>query len=226
MSTSSLPGADNTSKTRIYRRLRRSIIMGRRSPGERLDVEELALQFETSVTPVRDALQMLNQEGLVNIRPRSGYFVNRMTLKELRDMLELRKILELAAVERAALRVSEAEIVQLRNVHAGYTGDDDESYDRYTDENRRFHYLVARASGNHELAEMIGHLHDRLARFMVLRHAGKSQEITHAHIVDALEAHDVDQARQALLDDIESSRDAILDGIIDEVSASWHLDTL
>jgi len=226
MSIPSLSVADNTSKTRIYRRLRRSIIMGRRQPGERLDVEELALQFDTSVTPVRDALQMLNQEGLVMIRPRSGYFVARMTLKELRDMLDLRKVLELAAVERAALRVTESEVTQLRSVHAGYTGDDDESYDRYTDENRRFHYLIARASGNQELAEMIGHLHDRLARFMVLRHAGKSQEITHARIVDALEAHNIEQARQALLDDIESSRDAILDGIIDEVAASWHLDKL
>ncbi len=222
----SLSVADNTSKTRIYRRLRRFIIMGRRQPGERLDVEELALQFDTSVTPVRDALQMLDQEGLVTIRPRSGYFVARMTLKELRDMLELRKILELAAVERAALRATENEITQLRSVHAGYTGDDDESYDRYTDENRRFHYLIARASGNQELAEMIGHLHDRLARFMVLRHAGKSQEITHARVVKALEAHDVEQARLALLDDIESSQDAILDGIIDEVAASWHLDKL
>lgn len=226
MATPSLSEADNTSKTRIYRRLRRSIIMGRRNPGERLDVEQLALQFDTSVTPVRDALQMLNQEGLVTIRPRSGYFVARMTLKELRDMLDLRKILELAAVERAALRVTESDVTQLRSVHAGYTGDDDESYDRYTDENRRFHYLVARASGNQELAEMIGHLHDRLARFMVLRHAGKSQEITHARIVDALEAHDIEQARLTLLDDIESSRDAILDGIIDEVAASWHLDKL
>lgn len=226
MATPSLSEADNTSKTRIYRRLRRSIIMGRRNPGERLDIEQLALQFDTSVTPVRDALQMLNQEGLVTIRPRSGYFVARMTLKELRDMLDLRKILELAAVERAALRVTESDVTQLRSVHAGYTGDDDESYDRYTDENRRFHYLVARASGNQELAEMIGHLHDRLARFMVLRHAGKSQEITHARIVDALEAHNIEQARQALLDDIESSRDAILDGIIDEVAASWHLDKL
>ena len=217
---------DITSKTRIYRQVRRWIIIGRLKPGERLDVEELALQFDTSVTPVRDALQMLNQEGLVMIRPRSGYFVARMTLKELRDMLELRKILELAAVERAALRVTESEVTQLRSVHAGYTGDDDESYDRYTDENRRFHYLIARASGNQELAEMIGHLHDRLARFMVLRHAGKSQEITHARVVEALEAHDVEQARLTLLDDIESSRDAILDGIIDEVAASWHLDKL
>jgi len=211
---------DSTSKVKIFRQLRRSIIMGHRRPGERLEVEELAAGFETSVTPVRDALQMLSQEGLVMIRPRSGYFVASMTLKQLRDMLDLRKILELAAIERAALRITTEQINALRNVHAGYTGDDDESYDRYTDENRRFHYLIGLTAGNMELAEMIGHLHDRLARFMVLRHAGKSQEATHARIVDALEARDIDLARQALLEDIETSRDAILDGVLDEVAAS------
>jgi GntR family transcriptional regulator, rspAB operon transcriptional repressor len=215
---------DSTSKTRIYRQARRSIIMGHLKPGERLDIDLLARQFETSVTPVRDALQMLSQEGLVTIRPRSGYFVARMTLKQLRDMLDLRKILEMAAIERAALRATPEQVAELRVVHAGYTGDDDESYDRYTDENRRFHYLTALGSGNLELAEMIGHLHDRLARFMVLRHAGKSQEVTHSRIASALETHDVESARQAMLDDIDTSRDAILDGVLDEVSASWHVD--
>lgn len=214
---------DITSKTRIYRQVRRWIIVGRLQPGERLDVESLALNFETSVTPVRDALQMLSHEGLVTIRPRSGYFVTNITLKQLRDMLDLRKVLEIAAVERAAQRITPEQISQLRGVHAGYTGDDDESYDRYTDENRRFHFLVAQAAGNQELAEMIGHLHDRLARFMVLRHAGKSQEVTHARIVDALEAGDTVTARQALLDDIDTTRDAILDGVLDEVAEIWHL---
>ncbi|NTU99904.1 MAG: GntR family transcriptional regulator, partial [Methanoregulaceae archaeon] len=170
--SSTTPGS--TSKVKIFRQLRRSIIMGHHRPGKRLDIEELAARFETSVTPVRDALQMLGQEGLVTIRPRSGYFVASMTVKQLRDLLDLRTILELSAVERAATRITQEQITALRTVHAGYTGDDDESYDRYTDENRRFHYCMALASGNQELAEMIGHLHDRLARFMVLRHAGQS----------------------------------------------------
>jgi DNA-binding GntR family transcriptional regulator len=190
-----------------------------------LDIEEIARQYNTSITPVRDALQMLTQEGLVSIKPRSGYFVTRMTLKQLRDMMELRKILELAAVERAAMRITPAQIQELRSVHAGYTGDDDVSYDRYTDENRKFHVTIAIASGNLELAEMIGRLHDRLARFMVLRHAGQSQEYTHARIVDALEKHDPEAAKRALLDDIEVSHDEIIDEIIEEKADSWHVDT-
>ncbi len=215
-----------TTKQKIYKEIRRSIIMGHRKPGERLDVEEIARQYNSSITPLRDALQMLTQEGLVTIKPRSGYFVTRMTLKQLRDMMELRKILELAAVERAAMRITPSQIQELRTVHAGYTGDDDVSYDRYTDENRKFHVTIALASGNMELAELIGRLHDRLARFMVLRHAGQSQEYTHARIVDALEKHDPEAAKKALLEDIEVAHDEIIDEILEEKAGSWHVDTI
>jgi GntR family transcriptional regulator, rspAB operon transcriptional repressor len=221
MAETTLP--DQTSKLRIYKELRRAIIMGHSRPGERLEVEEIAHRYNTSVTPVRDALQMLNQEGLVAIRPRSGYFITSLTLKQLRDMLEMRKILEVAAVERAVQRVTPEQLQQLRTVHAGYTGDDEESYDRYTDENSRFHRLLAEASGNLKLAESVGHLMDRLARFMVLRHAGKSLEATHLRIADALAARDAEAARRALLEDIDSARDAILDEVIEGESDAWNL---
>ena len=94
---------DETSKSLIYKKLRRSIIMGHREPGERLNVEEIADEYNTSVTPVRDALQMLSHEDLVDIKPRSGYFVKSITLKQLRDLLDVRRVLELTAIERAAI---------------------------------------------------------------------------------------------------------------------------
>jgi DNA-binding GntR family transcriptional regulator len=197
--------------------------MGHIKPGTRLDIGELAGQYDTSVTPVRDAIQLLSQDDLVTIRPRSGYFVTRITLKKLREMLEIRKILELAAVDLAVTRISDEQLDDLRRVHAGYTGDDDDSYDRYTDENRRFHYLVALASGNNELAEMIGHLHDRLARFMVYRRAGESQEKSHERIIEALAAHDQQEARRNLLNDIETASDAILDFVLEDEADSWQL---
>ncbi len=217
---------DATLRHRIYKQLRRAIIMGRRAPGERLSVEELGHTYNAGISPVRDALQMLGQEGLVTIRPRSGYFVTSVTLKELRDMLEVREVLEVAVVERAAQRITEAELAALENVHAGYTGDDDESYDRYTDENRHFHYILGQVSGNAELAGMLGRLHDRLARFMVLRHAGGTQHETHAAIVAALRARDVAAARQAMLDEVTGSRQAILDRVMQGEGASWQITAL
>ena len=219
----SQPQLEETSKTLIYKKIRRSIIMGQRVSGERLNVEAIAQEYNTSVTPVRDALQMLSHEGLVVIKPRSGYFVESITLKQLRDLLDVRRILELAACERAAARATAEQIEAMRKVHAGYTGDDEESYDRYTDENRRFHYLLARASGNNELAELVGKLHDQLARFMVMRRAGKTMEVTHQQIIDALEAHDAETARQSLLEDIDRAHEAILDKIMEEDLESWRL---
>jgi DNA-binding GntR family transcriptional regulator len=214
---------DCTSKSLIYKKMRRSIIMGHRESAERLNIEAIAQEYNTSVTPVRDALQMLSHEGLVVIKPRSGYFVATITLKQLRDLLDVRRILELSGVERAALRITPEQIEELQAVHAGYTGDDDESYDRYTDENRKFHYLLAKASGNNELADLVGKLHDQLARFMVMRRAGKTMESTHKRILDAVIAHDSEAARQALLDDIDRAHEAILDTIMEADAESWHL---
>ena len=217
----SKPG--DTSKNLIYKELRRSISTGRRKPGERLDLDVLSKNYGTSVTPVRDALQMLGQEGLVTIKPRSGYFVTQITLKQLRDMLELREILEMASIERAAVRITDEQLEQLEHVHAGYTGEDDESYERYMDENRRFHCLIAEASGNHELADTLGRLHDQLIRFMVLCRVGETLERRHAIVIETLHTHDVATARQAMLDEINETRETILARVIQEEGAFWRL---
>lgn len=216
---------DQTSRNRIYTELRRSIIMGYRAPGERLSVDQLAQGYGTSVTPIRDALQMLSESGLVTIKPRSGYFVTRITLKQLRDLLDLREILELASVERAVANITDAQLDGLERIYRGYTGDDDESYDRYTEENRQFHVMLAQASGNQELADAVGRLHDRLARLMVICHAGKTMESTHAHTVHALRAGDVEAAREAMRAELGHTRAIILDYIIQEEGGAWHLDT-
>ncbi|MBF0389760.1 MAG: GntR family transcriptional regulator [Desulfamplus sp.] len=212
-----------TAKSDIYTTLRNAILNGKLNPGERLAVDLLKREFGTSVTPLRDALQMLNQEGLITIKPRSGYFVTRITLKELRDMLELREILELASIERAAKNITPEIIEILRATHAGYTGEDDLSYTRYTDENRNFHYLVAKASENMELAITLRHLLDRLARFMVIRHAGRDMANIHESLIQRLEAQDAQGAREVLINELNHTKIAILDRVMQEEAAFWHL---
>jgi DNA-binding GntR family transcriptional regulator len=70
---------------------------------------------------------------------------------------------------------------------------------------------------------MVGRLHDQLARFMVMRRAGKTMEVTHLRIVEALQVHDSETARQALLEDIDRAHEAILDKIMENDSETWHL---
>jgi DNA-binding GntR family transcriptional regulator len=207
----------------IYKKIRTDIILGRKKPGERLSIDILKKEFGTSVTPVRDALQMLSQEDLVTIKPRSGYYIALVSLKDLNDMLELRQILELAAVERAAEKIQDEQIAHLENVHEGYTNDEDESYSRYTEENRTFHYLVAKASGNQELARHIGHLHDRMARFMVIVRSGKHMINIHTRLIERLKAHDPVGAKKTLQKELNEARIAIMEKIMQEESGSWLL---
>ena len=215
----------DASKHVIYKKIRADIITGKKNPGERLSIDTLKKEFGTSVTPVRDALQMLSQEDLVTIKPRSGYYIALVSLKELNDMLELRQILELASVERAAKKIDDEQIALLEKVHAGYTDDDDETYSRYTEENRNFHYLVAKASGNHELARQIGHLHDRLARFMIIVRSGKHMIDIHSRLIERVKAHDPVGAKKTLQNELDEARTAIMDKIMREEAGSWHLGT-
>jgi DNA-binding GntR family transcriptional regulator len=211
------------SKKRIYKDLRRSIIMGHCKSGSRLIVKEIAKRYNISVTPVRDALQILSHEGLVTIKPRSGYYVTALTLKQLRDILDMRRILEVAAIEKAVLRITPEQLEELRTIHAGYTGEDDASYERYTEENQKFHYLIAVASGNIVLAEEVKKIHDRLARFMVVQRIGEKQIRMHSRIIEALESHDIEKARKAMTDEVNPSQDDILDTVMGDGADKWQV---
>ncbi|MCP4020492.1 MAG: GntR family transcriptional regulator [Desulfobacteraceae bacterium] len=217
------PKQNNAAKHAIYDQIRSEIITGKKNPGERLSIDTLKNEFGTSVTPVRDALQMLSQEDLVTIKPRSGYYVTLVSLKELNDMLELREILELAAVERAAEKITDEQIEELKAVHAGFTNDNDETYSRYTQENIIFHYLVAKASGNDSLALHVRRLHDRLARFMIIIRSGSFMTDVHNRLIDRLIARDPAGAKRTLKKEMDEARTAIMDRIMREEAGSWHL---
>jgi DNA-binding GntR family transcriptional regulator len=218
-----LKESEQTTANWIYTEIRRSIVRGDARPGTRLSVDALSKQYGTSITPVREALQMLGQEGMVTSRPHSGFFVTDVSFKRLQDMLELRQLLEVAAVELAAARISEDQLAELEGVHAGYAGDDLDSNDRYTDENRRFHYLLAKGSGNEEIAETLVHLLDRLVRFLTRVRTGAEMESSHGRVIEALRDHDAARARQMLLDDLNRTRDATLDHVIRNQGQYWHL---
>lgn len=213
----------DATKHTIYQRIRADIITGQKKPGERVSIDILKKEFGTSVTPVRDALQMLSQEDLVTIKPRSGYYITLVSLKELNDMLELRQILELAAVERAAERINAEQIILLETVHAGFTTDEDANYSRYTEENKNFHFLMAEASGNHELARQIRHLHDRLARFVIIVRSGKIMSNVHGRLIERLKAHDPAGAKKTLQKELDEAKTAIMNKIMQEEAGSWHL---
>lgn len=207
----------------VYRHLRRAIITSRLQPGQRLSIKEYANQLGVSATPVREAFQMLTNEGLLTSKSYSGYFVSQFTLKQLDDMLQVRRLLEVAAAGLAAERITQQQLRELEDVHGEFTGRDEASLERYMDENRRFHYLIAQASGNDYLAEAIGHLMDRMGRFMVLYGDDENMAANHAAILACLRDHDVEGAQQTIGEHLDKTRDFLRQCLIDENAHEWQL---
>ena len=99
------PAEAPTSAIRVHDALRAAILEGEIAPGARLRAEALAERFGTSRTPVREALLMLEREGLVSVEPHRGAIVRSFDAADLLDLYEVRALIEPHAAARAATRI-------------------------------------------------------------------------------------------------------------------------
>src|SRR5882724_6390859 len=98
----------------VYGALREGILGHLFKPGERLHVDELSEKLGVSLTPVRNAIQQLATEGLVEIRPRSGTFVANLSVQDVEETFEIRCALECLAAEKSTQLIEPAELDRLR----------------------------------------------------------------------------------------------------------------
>src|SRR6478672_389437 len=112
--------------TRLSDRLREAveeeIATGKLLPGSRLDEVELAKRFNVSRTPIREALNLLLGEGLIEIRPRRGAVVARVSAERLIEMFEVMAELEAMCVQLATRRMSDGEFAAIESAHAACRG--------------------------------------------------------------------------------------------------------
>ncbi len=200
-----------------YTALKQEIMAGTLLPGVQLLPAELADNLAMSRTPVRDALNALQQEGLVEILPRRGYFVSRVTIRDVEEIFDLRLILETASAARAAGRIGEGEIERLATLSRRFVAGDVDSYKAYLRENEEFHLTVAAATGNRLLREALARVFDQMQRFLILR-LELSQDADdmlaeHHLLLDAFRARDAARAAEAMRVAIEHARDAVLESI-------------
>ncbi|MGP3966215.1 GntR family transcriptional regulator [Streptomyces sp. 6N223] len=210
---------------KVHEHLKRLILTSDLAPGEEL--REIALTESTGFgrSPVREALRRLVQEGFVEVRPRQGYRVSPVTLASVRDLFEMRLLLEPAAVELAALRAPREELEALHTLaHQTYVPGDTASYERFLQDNREFHVRIARATGNERLARSLRVLLEEMQRlfFISLDNRDSASEMTHEHhdLYDALLARDGARARELVVGQIEAGRERVLQGL---VSRTGHL---
>ena len=211
---------------KICQMLRNDILLGTYPPGERLDVNNLVGQYGVSRTPVRDALNVLQREGLVEIVPRVGYFISRITIRDIEDIFQLRLIVETASAELAARLITQEELAYLEKLTRRYVVGDIESYKGFLAENRDFHYRVALATGNRRLAEVVDNLLQQMQRLLILRldlRENAEEMLTEHHrLLEALRARDAQGARQAMQDALQNARGAVMQSIMSK-GKDWSL---
>ncbi|HVL71277.1 MAG TPA: GntR family transcriptional regulator [Beijerinckiaceae bacterium] len=176
-------------------RLRDCIVQGELAPGARVPERALCERLGLSRTPLREALKVLEAEGLVDIAPHRGAVVRRLSLDEVEATIEVLVALEGAAAERAARRITEAEIAAIAALHARMA-EHHRAGDLldYFHVNQAIHEAIVDAAGNPVLSRLYRAESGRIRRY---RYAGNLQHPRwdralreHAQILDALAARD------------------------------------
>jgi DNA-binding GntR family transcriptional regulator len=195
--------ADLKSQT-IYRALRERILSNDIKPGSRLVLREIAQRYEASDIPAREALRMLERDGLVETAPYRGARVTSLTAREVEETYFIRSHLESIATGLAAERISDAELDELdllmERMRAAVEAEDGPGF---SDLNRQFHQTIVYACGNQMLSELTMDIWQRHSGFqrvfrMVPKRIATSQA-EHEGIMDALRARDAERASKLAL---------------------------
>lgn len=180
----------------IVEHVRGQILRGELKPGQKIDQEQVAVDLDVSRSPIREALVVLGQEGLLDITPRRGAFVARITREDVVDHYELFGLIAGRVAAMAAERFTDEQRAELQGIHQLFVDASDEEG----------------AKLNHEFHQRINSVAPRRTRWL-LRHldrsipAGFFEHTTgwkaeavsdHQEIVEAIVAKDAEAARRAM----------------------------
>jgi DNA-binding GntR family transcriptional regulator len=207
-----------------YAQVRAAIVESRYPPGQRLVEQRIAEELGLSRTPVREALRMLEAEGLVVSERHRGAVVRPLSSTEVVDLYGLRIRLESYAVEVATERATEPERGELVAAAAAFADvrrsedvDAIEGVRLLHEANRRFHDGVLAAARHHRLAAMMARTVDIPLVFQAFRSFGPAEiersDTFHHLIVEAMCRRDAARAGALMAEHISQGRDAVLDAI-------------
>ncbi|MDR7545451.1 MAG: GntR family transcriptional regulator [Armatimonadota bacterium] len=213
------PGAEGTIARFVHEELRRLVLEGRWKPGHTLVELDIARRYGVSRAPAREALKLLEREGLVSAVPRRGYVVSEITVRQIHELFDLRLILEREAAVRAARTATPQDIAHLESlVGDPYLPGDQESYRRFLAQNRVFHGAIARLARNERLAALVEALLEELERLFHLgldvRDRAEALVQEHRDLVEAIRAHDPERASHVAAAQIENARHMVLEGVM------------
>lgn len=188
----------------VFNTLRERILKGDLKPGERLMEIHLADQLGVSRTPIREAIRMLELEGLVKMVPRKGAQVAKISREDVQDVLEVRKALDTLAVKLACDRITEDEIAKLKAEEDKFESTlKTEDATLIAEADVAFHDVIQVASKNKRLKNMISNLAERIYRYRFeyikqQSDGGKTLIDEHREIIKCIEEKDVEAAIRAI----------------------------
>ncbi|MET7362792.1 GntR family transcriptional regulator [Streptomyces sp. NPDC005562] len=196
-------------RERVYEALLELITTRSLQPGQHLVESELAGHLGVSRQPVREALQRLNTEGWVDLRPAQGAFVHEPTEQEADQLLTVRTLLEAEAARLAAANTGTAGITALDELCTrGEQAVADGDVDQVVTLNAAFHAKVMELAGNVVLAELAGQV-DRRVRWYytpVARQRGSQSWLEHRELIAAIAERDERRATDIMRAHTEHTR--------------------
>jgi DNA-binding GntR family transcriptional regulator len=212
---------------RAYRDLKAGIVEGRYRPGASLSEVSLATEHGMSRTPIREGLARLWQEGYLDRVVGHGYFVGRVTVQQIHDTFDVRRLLEGAAAARAAELATPEDVERLR-AQARLPIGASQDYRKSETTNVQFHLSIAACARNGLAAELIERCLAQVDRFMSLgvSFGQFTENATEAHkqIVEAIASHDPSAARAQMESHLDCGsrlmKDALLRGQLAGVGIS------
>ncbi|MBE3085529.1 MAG: GntR family transcriptional regulator [Bacteroidetes bacterium] len=187
---------------KVYRILKARIIKGDLTQGGKLFEAKIAEQLGVSRTPVREAIKGLAAEGLVKMTPNQGVVVINVSIEDLQEVLQIRRVLEGLAASIAAEKISQEEIAKLEEIIKKMSmiiSKPKPDVVAYSELNAEFHNLILNACGNKRLMKICNNLSSSDHRFRIrslrnnpgrLKYSLKE----HQEIVEALKRKDPEQA--------------------------------
>lgn len=181
-----------TKKEKVHDIIQKEIMSGNLAPGERLVISNLAIRFNVSEIPVREALQRLSSEGYVELIPHAGAVVSTLSEEEIREIFELRMHMEALATQLAVDHLTNFHLKELEEMIESSkqmlitTKDQFEDYAKH---NREFHEYIYRNCNNSRLYKIIFELWDysnRYPRIFQTTEALQNSIEEHTEILNAL----------------------------------------
>ncbi len=183
---------NGTLREKVYRYLRRELANGHLVPGSYIDQKQICERLHISRAPIRDALIQLEAEHFVQILPRRGVLIRKLTLRDIKSSYQIAAALESAVVSCEFDRLGPAHVREMTRLNEVlYQNLEDEKFDAYYENNIAFHSVYMRLSDNDELKSILTRIIQRLYDFPRMQYNKQWERINlheHRRFADAVQA--------------------------------------